>query len=294
VSASCRVSCEFWSGAGNTFVLIDAANLHAGPALGPLARLASGGAAGRAVDGLLLVAGRRARLLNRDGSKPAFCGNGARCAAAWRMEREGLAGLALRFGPFPLRARRAGRDIAVTVPAPRVVRRYGRPAWLADALGDARAQLREAAWIRAGVPHLVLRLAPGRGAGRLRPGHRARLRRIGARLRRHPAFGRAGVNVTFLWTVGASSRAAGEFRTFERGVEDVTRACGSGALASARALEGGAGPIAVGLRAASGAVLTVRRVGRIWELEGPARRIGRGLLRLPASRCGGRTRRPGG
>lgn len=273
--------CEIWSGAGNDFVILDAAALPAGTSRSRLARHACDGACGRQVDGLLLVAGRRAELWNRDGTHPAFCGNGARCVAARLLPAGTRAGVRLRFGRIRLLAWREGREIAIRVPPPRRRRQRPPQATINAALGRAASQLREAVRVDAGVPHLCLWFTRARGGAALRPAQHARLRAIGARLRRARAFGAAGTNVTFVWGPGAPS-AAYEIRTFERGVEDLTRACGSGALAAGRALMPRSGERKVKLRVASGARLMVEETGEGWVLRGPARRIGRGRLALPA------------
>jgi diaminopimelate epimerase len=275
------LACEIWSGAGNDFVVVEAASLPARTARAAFARCACGGACRRRVDGLILVAGRQAELWNRDGSHPAFCGNGARCVAARMMEAAGVTRVRLRFGRVPLVAWRAGREIAIRMRPPRWRNRRPDGAPIAAALGRAAFQVRDAAWIDAGVPHLCLRLARARGTAALLPAQRARLRAIGARLRRSRAFGPAGTNVTFIWEPVAGGKAYA-IRTYERGVEDLTRACGSGALAAGRAVMPRAGEQRVELRVASGARLTVERTGAGWVLQGPARRIERGRLLLPA------------
>jgi len=281
MSPRCSVPFEIWSGAGNDFVLLESRALPPHTRRGPLARHICAGVCGRRVDGLILTAGRRAELWNRDGSHPAFCGNGARCVAARMMAAGGVPRVALRFGRLSLVAWREGRTIAIRVPAPRLLRRRPDGALLAAALGGASTQLRDAAWIEAGVPHLCLRLASRRARGALAASDHAALRVMGARLRLAGAFSAAGTNVTFVWEPRVRG-AACETRTYERGVENVTRACGSGALAAGRMLIGGGPRRTVTLRVAAGARLIVERTGTGWVLRGPARRIKRGRLVLPA------------
>jgi diaminopimelate epimerase len=275
-------ACELWTGAGNDFVLVEAAAIRG---LGPprdLARAAGAGACGRRVDGLIVVDGARAELFNRDGSHPDFCGNGARCVAARRLGETRAVSVALRFGSVRLRAWREGRAIAIRVPRPRMRRRRPAPAPIAAALERAAGRLVDAAWIEAGVPHLCLRFA-------LAPGPPARLCRIGGALRRAPEFGSGGTNVTFLWP---GMGGVFEVRTYERGVEGLTRACGSGALAAARLLRDGGAGETVRLRVTSGARLTVRAEAPGWVLCGPARRIAR--RRWRPIRPSARRRRSGG
>jgi diaminopimelate epimerase len=287
VSRPREAACEIWSGAGNDFALVEAAAIRGIGTPRALARVAGAGACGRRVDGLIVVAGAHAELWNRDGSHPAFCGNGARCVAARRLAETGAEWVALRFGRVRLRAWREGRGIAIRVPRPRTRRRRPAPGPIAAALAGAGARLVDAAWIEAGVPHLCLRFA-------LAPGPATRLRRIGGALRRARGFGPGGTNVTFVWP-GAGG--VFEVRTYERGVEDLTRACGSGALAAARLLRDGGAAETVRLRVASGARLTVRAEASGWVLCGPARRITRRRWRPPAPariKPSARGRRSGG
>jgi diaminopimelate epimerase len=212
------------------------------------------------------------------------------------MKASGSDRVRLRFGRVPLLAWREGREIAIRVPRPRLLRRGPDRKGLAAALGAASAQLRDAAWIEAGVPHLCLHLASRLGPAGLTPSRRAALRRIGARLRRAAGFGPSGTNVTFVWD-RARPGAPYETRTYERGVEELTRACGSGALAAGRMLIGSGPRRSITLRVASGARLVVERTDAGWVLRGPARRIRRGRLKIPAPgaiRRVGRVRRTAG
>ncbi|MBN2586151.1 MAG: hypothetical protein JXR55_02560, partial [Candidatus Fermentibacteraceae bacterium] len=99
-------------------------------------------------------------------------------------------------------------------------------------------------------------------------------------LRRHEAFGAAGANVDYLWRGDSVMR----IRTWERGVEGETLACGTGAVACAicaRDLLGAQLPLE--LRVQSGKILTVGMDGNGWWLQGEAREVYSGILRaLPA------------
>jgi diaminopimelate epimerase len=78
----------------------------------------------------------------------------------------------------------------------------------------------------------------------------------GSELRRHPATGPAGANVNFI----SCDRGVWAMRTYERGVEAETLACGTGAVACATVL---------GLRGATGLPLSIRsRSGAILEVFG--------------------------
>jgi len=103
---------------------------------------------------------------------------------------------------------------------------------------------------------------------------------VGRVLRHHPAFGRAGSNVNF----AAGGKSGLRIRTYERGVEDETLACGTGAAAAALLLAPGtAGRRRVRVRTAGGATLVVRwraaKDGTVsgLSLEGPARIVFTGI-----------------
>jgi diaminopimelate epimerase len=110
------------------------------------------------------------------------------------------------------------------------------------------------AFVDTGVPHFVA-IEAG-----LPPGP---IDAAGAALRSHPRFGPAGANVNFVAPRGEGGFA---IRTFERGVEAETLACGTGSVAAALAIaaEGSVRPPIV-LRTRSGADVAVR-------FEGPAER----------------------
>lgn len=252
--------------AGNDFVLLDGRSLRgASVSRARLARRLCDRRTGIGADGLLVVdragAGLAPRLhyLNSDGSK-AFCGNGARAAAVW-LHRMGLARGATSFAfdstAGVLRARMAGADAAaVSMPDPSGLR-LGLKLRLLGRTRTVHA-------IDTGVPHAVLEVA-GLEAFPVVETGRA--------LRRHPAFAPAGTNADFV----ALTPARLLLRTYERGVEDETLACGTGAVAAAAvayALGRARPPVSVRVR--SGAVLKVDFSGHdgqirdVW-LQGPAR-----------------------
>ncbi len=236
------------SGAGNDFVLLGPTQI--GRIAGREAEFA------RAVcrrglsvgaDGLLLVdvapRGRvHVRFLNPDGSA-AFCGNGSRCAARF-AHTAGLAGdsmiLETAIGDVAADVRDA--SVRLTLPPP-----TDEGAWAIE-VGDRELSGQR---IRAGVPHFVVFVADPRECP---------LERWGPAVRRHPSFGAAGTNLD---VVGRGTGGALLLRTWERGVERETLACGSGALAAAFAARmAGAGP-RCSVIPASGVPLEV-------ELTGPA------------------------
>jgi diaminopimelate epimerase len=277
-------------GTGNDFVLVDA--LRASPARGTdwaaLARGLCDPRRGEGTDGLLVLgpsrrADVRMRIFNPDGSEPTMCGNGIRCLA-WYAHASGAAGavLTIETGDGIKRARiRGARRVRVDMGVPVFRRRLE---------GGFRQGGRrvDTDRIDSGVPHLVC-WVPNVS--------RVPVDVLGRRLRRDPRLGRTGANVDFVQIVRArGGRAVLKMRTYERGVEGETQACGTGSVAAApafsrRALMGGvpraagAGRFRVAVRVPGGTLqveLTARRnaAGRVVFgpafLEGEARPLSSG------------------
>jgi diaminopimelate epimerase len=250
------------SGAGNDFVLLENPR---GSGFSALARKLCDRRRGVGADGLLVL--KRSPKLsltyyNADGSA-AFCGNGSRCAAWWMFRRgwtKGRKNFEFRTSEGLLSARvlTNGR-VAIRMPEARV-------------LGFKKLRVEgktlAAHWLDTGVPHAVIFV---RGLSKFP------VEKLGRAVRYHKAFGRAGVNADFV--------ESGRVRTYERGVEAETLACGTGVVASALASNLiGRGKSPVNLKVASGQTLSVnfRRDGNrfkdIW-LEGPAELVFQGELK---------------
>ena len=248
-------------GAANDFVVIDHRAPFLEEPLGTFVRRLCDRRRGVGADGVLLIEADpeldfAMRYFNADGGAADYCGNGARCLAARALALGLGRGGEVRFRTAAgvQSARRTGERYEV---------RFGRVA--APRRETLEASGRSfAGWsVRAGVPHFVIEVP------RLRD---VPLLDWAPPLRRHARFGGEGSNVDFVDLRG--DQAIG-MRTFERGVEGETLACGSGAIASAlsRAAEGRSGPIRV--ETAGGDVLGVRWEAaadggyEVW-LEGPA------------------------
>jgi len=179
----------------------------------------------------------RARFWNPDGSV-AFCGNGTRCAARF-AHREGWVGakftLDTAVGAVP--AEVADDRVRLTLPAPVD---HGE---IELDVGGTRVRGRR---VTAGVPHYVVAVDDVA---------RAPLDAWGPILRRHAAFGDAGTNVDL---VSRAPDGIHDVRTWERGVEGETLACGTGAVAVAAALRAGGADAIVSIRPRSRSVLEVR------------------------------------
>ncbi len=208
-------------GAGNDFILLDnRAGIFKGNETALFRRWCQRHL-GVGADGLMLLEEApgvdfRVVYLNSDGRSAEMCGNGARCAVAL-AHRIGLCGDEAVFlvGKTHYRAqKKTETDIKLWMPPPKDIRG-------ADALKlDLPPEFSRPFFVNSGVPHLVLLYQ-----GELND---LNVAEWGNRLRRHPQFQPAGTNVNFLCVLDAGRVRA---RVYERGVEQETLACGTGAVA---------------------------------------------------------------
>ncbi|HVB30264.1 MAG TPA: diaminopimelate epimerase [Gemmatimonadaceae bacterium] len=259
------------SGSGNDFVFVDARTQAPGP-LDQVATIQAICARGTGVgaDGIVFleqsaVASVRMRYLNSDGSVAALCGNATLCTARLFVELGGA-----RPGqPFTIESAAGVLQAVIGPQGPEV----GMPA-VAEMTPDAHPALapgeRRMGFAKVGIPHLVVLCddlelvdVAGRGRG----------------LRFDPGFAE-GTNVDF---VARGSDGSWHMRTYERGVEGETLACGTGAVASAAVLSRwGIGAARETIVTRSGKPLTIRletdqdRV--LPSLAGEARIVYRGQL----------------
>lgn len=270
-----RIDFTKMHGAGNDFVMIDNRNGAIALSTEQVARLCHRHF-GVGADGVLLLeapddpatADARMVYYNSDGSRAEMCGNGARCFTAFALARGlGIDGR-LRFitDAGLLTSTVAGNQITIQMTEPSELRLNETVHLQA---GDAVVH-----HINTGVPHVV-RFVDDTSAMEIRP--------QGAELRFHPAFKPKGANANF-----AALQPDGTvvIRTYERGVEDETLACGTGVAAvgilAHLVLEV---PLPVRLRVASGDVLTVdfdsdNDAVRNVTLTGPAQTVFRGSTEI--------------
>jgi diaminopimelate epimerase len=263
------------SGSGNDFILIDnrsrvlqESKLDAFIA-GVCRRRLSAGA-----DGVILIeasetADFRWRFFNSDASPAEMCGNGARCAARFAF-LQGVCGARLRFetGAGMVEAQVEEMRVKVKMPDPQDLR--------LDLRIDLSSGPLTVSSVDTGVPHAVVLMEGVEGVD---------VAGLGREIRFHPRFAPAGTNADFICREPSGGIAV---RTYERGVEEETLACGTGAVAgalvAARKL-GLASPVSV--RTAGGERLTVffeNRAGVYREVyqEGDARLIYTGVLQPEA------------
>ena len=261
------------TGSGNDFVMLDGRATV--PDAWPPARVRAicDRRNGVGADGLVILTPATAGAVqmsywNSDGSHGAMCGNAALCSGRLSVDLElaapGEFSLLTDAGPVRVISRAQADEAEISLPdcdLPRDLPELPLAAgeqWLA--LGMV------------GVPHLVVRvndIEPVDVMGR------------GRRLRSDPRVGPAGANVNFVSPQGDRG-GTWLIRTFERGVEGETLACGTGTVAAALALASrGEAELPLTFRSRGGPELTVRaqrdatRASEVW-LAGQGRLLFRG------------------
>ena len=211
------------SGTGNDFVIID----HRDPFIteadqSEFARIVCRRKFSVGADGLILIENSetsdfRWQFYNGDGSKAEMCGNGARCAARFAFEKN-IASAAMRFetkaGEIEAFVKgEGGESVKIRLTAPEDLRLN-----IPMDIGRVEQTLH---FINTGVPHTVVLVNE---AGNVP------VTDWGREIRFHEIFQPAGTNANFAQLVSNDTLMV---RTYERGVEGETMACGTGAVASA-------------------------------------------------------------
>jgi diaminopimelate epimerase len=260
------------NGAGNDFVMLD--NRRGDIRLGAeqIARICDRHR-GVGADGILLLekaangADFRMRYYNADGGEAEMCGNGARCFARFAHKVAGSAErISFETPAGVIGAELEGESVTLQMSAPQDLR-------LNLKLPHV-PQYAPIHFINSGVPHVVI------------PVQRIEevdVRRDGATIRRDEMFAPRGANVNFLEKRASKSVA---IRTYERGVEDETLACGTGVVASAlifAATERVDGPITVAVRGGCDLTVGFKKSGDNFSevtLSGPAEFVFEGTIEL--------------
>jgi diaminopimelate epimerase len=212
----------FWkmNGAGNDFVVIDNRALTQNLSQEQIARLCDRHR-GVGADGLLAVepaeqgADLKMRYYNADGGEAEMCGNGARCFARFAnfLSDWTLATVRFETPAGIIGATFHGDHVRLAMSAPHDLRR--------DVAVPDVAGVGTVDFINTGVPHAVQFVSDLAAVPVLT---------AGAALRYHAQFAPKGTNANFAAVVGPSALA---IRTYERGVEGETLACGTGMVACA-------------------------------------------------------------
>jgi diaminopimelate epimerase len=260
------------SGAGNDFVMIDnrAGNVHLNS--DQIARICDRHR-GIGADGILLLeearndADFRMRYFNNDGSEAEMCGNGARCFARFAHK---VAGAAEKVS-FETPAGVIGAELQDEL----VTLQMSKPTDLRLNIALRLAgKTKTVHFINSGVPHVIVPVSQIDDVD---------VRRDGEAIRYHEMFSPKGANINFLEKRGPKQVA---IRTYERGVENETLACGTGVVASAlifAATENAGGPVSVIVRSGSELSVDFKKDGdrfRDVTLTGPAEFVFEGTIEL--------------
>ena len=205
-------------GSGNDFIVVDnRANLIKDGRT--LARKLCPRKTGLGADGLLLLeqsqkADFKMRIFNPDGSEPEMCGNGARCIARFAYLK-GIVGRRCRFETLAgiISCQIQGKKVKIGMEKPEDL--------CLNLRLSLKGEMYEGHYLNTGVPHFIL------FTSRV---DEVPLKELGPCIRNHPKFGPRGTNVDFVEVEKGNTL---KVRTYERGVEQETLACGTGAVASA-------------------------------------------------------------
>lgn len=171
-------------------------------------------------DGLLIAeksktADLRMRIFNPDGSEVTMCGNGSRCIALY-ARREGIVkkdSMTIATGAGAIEALVKGDMVKVALTEPKKIR------W--NFCLTVRDCPYEVSFVDTGVPHVV---------HFSKDIDKVDVKAVGESIRYHKEFSPSGTNADFVQVVDKHNI---KVRTYERGVEDETLACGTGVVASA-------------------------------------------------------------
>ena len=250
------------NGAGNDFILLDNRTGSLKLAGAEIARLCDRHR-GIGADGLLMVepanAGGdfRMRYYNADGGEAEMCGNGARCFARYVNRIAGpMESVTFETQAGVIGAKFVDGQVCLAMSDPKELQM--------NESVSVRLETVTAHSVNTGVPHAVVFVEDLEAVA---------VKTLGSQIRHHSHFAPKGTNVNFVKKLGPSSIA---IRTYERGVEDETLACGTGVCACAivlHELTGEPSPIAVAVRGGDTLSVGFEKVGGSYRnvtLTGPA------------------------
>jgi diaminopimelate epimerase len=258
--------------AGNDFVVVGE-HLQAGSReLAELARNMCDRKYGIGADGILLIekskkADAKMRIFNADGSEAEMCGNGARCSALLTKEKtkskkSKIIKIETKAGIIESEVNKENVKIKLTAPS-------GTKLNIPIKINNRTLKVN---FVNTGVPHAVIFVE---GLDKIE------VDRLGRIIRYHPEFAPKGANVNFVEVLNDDFI---KVRTYERGVEAETLACGTGSSASAIITgirQKKTGDKRIGVQTKSGEILKVyieqenNKFKNVW-LEGRAKLVYKG------------------
>jgi diaminopimelate epimerase len=227
------------NGAGNDFVMIDNRSGQNSLNREAIARLCDrhrgiGGDGLIAVEPAQIGADFRMRYYNADGGEAEMCGNGARCFARFASRLAGLTDkISFETIAGVITAEFVGDNVRLAMSEPKEMQMNLQVCAKGDTL--------PVHFVNTGVPHAVV-LSENLDA--------VPVQTLGAAIRYHEQFAPRGTNTNFIQAVADSENTIA-IRTYERGVEGETLACGTGVVASAlvfHELTGAPSPVHVRVR----------------------------------------------
>ncbi len=260
------------NGAGNDFVLIDNRGGEVHLNRSQIARICDRHR-GIGADGVLLLekasnhADFRMRYFNADGGEAEMCGNGARCFARFANKVADAQGKISFETPAGVISAELNGDLVTLGMTEPTDLRLNVPLRVVD-------ENKTIHFINSGVPHVIILVSRIDDVD---------VRREGAAIRRHEMFSPKGANVNFIEKRGANKIV---IRTYERGVEDETLACGTGVVASAlifAVTERVNGPIGVLVRGGNELQVGFEKTGTQFKkvtLTGPAEFVFEGTIEV--------------
>jgi len=204
---------------GNDFVIVDNRKSQIRGSKARLARSLCDRKLSIGADGLLFLensrkADFRMRIFNPDGSEPDMCGNGSRCIALYaKVHKIAGSNMVIEAAAGMLSAMVSKGGVRIKMTDPRAIK------FFINLKIDKKTY--ELHYVDTGVPHVVYFINSFNKIDTFP---------LGRSIRYHKAFRPAGCNVNF---VQVKSNNTLSIRTYERGVEAQTLACGTGATASA-------------------------------------------------------------
>jgi diaminopimelate epimerase len=225
------------SGAGNDFIVADNRKGALKKDLAGAAKRLCDRQRGVGGDGLILLensktADFKMRILNSDGSEAEMCGNGVRCLAKFAFDRK-IAGRKMTVQTL---AGEIGAEIKGNLVKAKMLEPSAMRLNFKIPVSGSRATLN---FVNTGVPHAVMLVESVKPLDVVSTGRA---------IRTHAHFAPKGTNANF---IAVRSKNAIDIRTYERGVEDETQACGTGSTAGAlvaAALKGLKSPVDVHTR----------------------------------------------